>query len=210
LTQVRVPFARLPGWLDRFETRHPGCSWSNAGSEVVGTCPDGSTATVSVPFGAVSADDQSGRDARAALVEYSERQWRIGLLIVRRGGFAVALTSGTRVLESKVGRRHVQGRTKAGGWSQQRFARRRDNQARQAFDAATDHAARVLGTTDLDALAVGGDRLALSRVLADDRLTRLRGLPRVRLGAVGDPKPGIAERWIEQACSVSIVVADAE
>jgi hypothetical protein len=114
------------------------------------------------------------------------------------------------MLDCKISRRHVQGRTKAGGWSQQRFARRRDNQARQAFDAATDHAARILGTTDLDALAVGGDRLALSRVLADDRLTRLAGVPRVRLGSVGDPKPGIAERSIEQACSVSVVVVDAD
>ena len=50
-------------------------------------------------------------------------------------------------MESKVGQRHVQGRTKAGGQSQQRFARRRDNQARAAYEAAAEHAARILGAS---------------------------------------------------------------
>ncbi len=64
-----------------------------------------------------------------------------GVLLVRKGGFAVARLAGDRLAESKVGQRHVQGRTKAGGQSQQRFARRRDNQARDAYAAAADHAA---------------------------------------------------------------------
>ena len=68
-----------------------------------------------------------------------------GLLLVRKGGFAVARLAGERLVDSKVGQRHVQGRTKAGGQSQQRFARRRGNQARQAYEAAADHAARLLG-----------------------------------------------------------------
>ena len=68
-----------------------------------------------------------------------------GVLLVRKGGFAVARLAAERLVESKVGQRHVQGRTKAGGQSQQRFARRRDNQARQAYEAAADHAARILG-----------------------------------------------------------------
>ena len=67
------------------------------------------------------------------------------MLLVRKGGFAVARLAGDRIVESKVGQRHVQGRTKAGGQSQQRFARRRDNQARQAYEAAAEHAARILG-----------------------------------------------------------------
>ena len=66
------------------------------------------------------------------------------MLLVRKGGFAVAPPARLRIAESKVGQRHVQGRTKAGGQSQQRFARRRDNQARQAYEAAADHAARIL------------------------------------------------------------------
>ena len=64
---------------------------------------------------------------------------------MRKGGFAVARLEHGRLADSKVGQRHVQGRTKAGGQSQQRFARRRDNQARAAYEAAADHCARILG-----------------------------------------------------------------
>ena len=74
------------------------------------------------------------------------------------------------MVESKVGQRHVQGRTKAGGQSQQRFARRRDNQARQAYEAAADHAARILGPAASPALVTGGDHAAVDAVLADPRL----------------------------------------
>ena len=38
----------------------------------------------------------------------------------------------------------MQGTTRAGGWSQKRFARRRENQAHAAFADAADTAARVL------------------------------------------------------------------
>ena len=62
------------------------------------------------------------------------------MLLVRKGGFAIARLAAPTTTDSKVGQRHVQGRTKAGGQSQQRFARRRDNQARQAYEAAAEHA----------------------------------------------------------------------
>ena len=72
---------------------------------------------------------------------------------------------GSEVEESKVGQRHVQGRTKAGGQSQQRFARRRDNQARQAYEAAAEHAARIL--TGRMPVVTGGDHAAVEAVLSD-------------------------------------------
>src|SRR5215218_10968837 len=89
-----------------------------------------------------------------------------GVLLVRKGGFAVARLRSGDLVEHKIGQRHVQGRTKAGGQSQQRFARRRDNQARAAYEAAADHAARILGTR-VEALVVGGDRAAVEAVLTD-------------------------------------------
>ena len=94
------------------------------------------------------------------------RPTRWGVLLVRKGGFAVARLAGERIVESKVGQRHVQGRTKAGGQSQQRFARRRDNQARQAYEAAAEHAVRILGELPPAAAVVtGGDHSAVDEVL---------------------------------------------
>jgi hypothetical protein len=87
-----------------------------------------------------------------------------------------------------VGSRHVQGRTAAGGWSQQRFARRRAGQAAVAWAAAADDAARVLLGQDLQALVAGGDRAAVEEVLADPRLASLRALRTGRLLAVPDPR----------------------
>jgi hypothetical protein len=127
---------------------------------------------------------------------------------VRKGGFAVARLERDRLVDSKVGRRHVQGRTKAGGQSQQRFARRRDNQARQAFEAAADHAARVLGALPAEAPVVtGGDHGAVDEVLADPRLAHLTvvepWLP------VPDPRRDVLEEAVRDACSVRVDVHNA-
>jgi hypothetical protein len=108
---------------------------------------------------------------------------------------------------SKVGQRHVQGRTKAGGQSQQRFARRRDNQARQAYEAAADHAARIL-TGSLDALVCGGDRSAVDAVLTDPRLA---SFAQVRVDpwlAVPDPRRAVLDQAVADACATAITVTD--
>src|SRR5687767_3569589 len=101
---------------------------------------DGSSAQARLPFGA----GYEGPAEPAALAAAVQAPGTWGVLLVRKGGFAVARMQGPQMVASKVGQRHVQGRTKAGGQSQQRFARRRDNQAQAAYDAATDHAVRVL------------------------------------------------------------------
>jgi peptide subunit release factor 1 (eRF1) len=54
------------------------------------------------------------------------------------------VADGGRLTASKVDRQYVQGRTAAGGWSQQRFARRRDNQARAAAADGVDLVVRLL------------------------------------------------------------------
>jgi hypothetical protein len=128
------------------------------------------------------------------------------VLLVRKGGFAVARLAGDRITESKVGQRHVQGRTKAGGQSQQRFARRRDNQARQAYEAAADHAARLLGAGPLR-VVTGGDHAAVDEVLADPRLRRV--IVSGSWLAVPDPKRGVLEHAIADACSAQVEVTNA-
>jgi hypothetical protein len=127
------------------------------------------------------------------------------VLLVRKGGFAVARMGGVELLEHKVGQRHVQGRTKAGGQSQQRFARRRDNQARQAYEAAADHAARILGGTRL--VCTGGDHAAVDAVLADPRLSSVTvvepWLP------VPDPRRAVLDRAIADAQALRVEVTNA-
>ena len=105
-----------------------------------GVAEDGSHFAARLPF----ATSYAGPAEAGAFAAAAVAPGRWGVLLVRKGGFAVARLAGAEMVEHKIGQRHVQGRTKAGGQSQQRFARRRDNQARQAYEAAADHAARIL------------------------------------------------------------------
>ena len=113
------------------------------------------------------------------------------------------------MVEHKIGQRHVQGRTKAGGQSQQRFARRRENQARTAYDAAAGHAARVLGVPHtLDVLVTGGDRAAVTAVMEDPRLASLRDLVAGRWLPVPDPRRAVLDQAVLDAAAVEITVTD--
>ena len=99
----------------------------------------------------------------------------------------------------------MQGRTKAGGQSQQRFARRRDNQARQAFEAAAEHAARILGGL-AGPLVTGGDHAAVDEVLTDPRL---QGVTVVEPWlAVPDPRRGVLEQAVRDACAIRVEVVN--
>ena len=196
---IIVPAARLERWVTNFQGRHGLTALSVTGGALTGAAADGSTFAARLPFEASYAGlpDVGGFAAAATAPE----DW--GVLLVRKGGFAVARLAGEGMVSSKVGQRHVQGRTKAGGQSQQRFARRRDNQARQAYEAAADHAARLLG--DLRGpLVAGGDRSAVDEVLTDARLAGVQvvepWLP------VPDPRRGVLEQAVADARSVRVEV----
>ncbi len=201
MPDVLVPRARIRPWLANFEERHGTTALSVVGGSLHGEADDGSR------FDAVPPFDRSVLEATSEALELTAQppvDW--GILLVRKGGFAIARLEGDTIVDSKVGQRHVQGRTKAGGQSQQRFARRRDNQARAAYEAAADHAARIVPAVPL--LVVGGDHAAVTAVLEDPRL---RGSAAKVSGAfltVPDPRRGVLERAIRDACSVRIDVTN--
>ena len=199
---VLVPASRLERWVLNFNGRHGTTALGVVDGALTGAASDGSSFTARLPFGERYAGLPDAAGFAAAVV--APEEW--GVLLVRKGGFAVARLAGETTVESKVGQRHVQGRTKAGGQSQQRFARRRDNQARQAYEAAADHAARILAGTS-GPIATGGDHTAVDEVLADARLKGLHRdggwLP------VPDPKRGILEQAVLDALSVRVDVTNA-
>ena len=63
----------------------------------------------------------------------------IGLVLVHLGSYAVGICQGEKLISSKVGTGLVHGRHKKGGSSQQRFQRRRENQAREFLDRVCLH-----------------------------------------------------------------------
>jgi hypothetical protein len=202
MPDVLIPVDRLDRWVQNFETRHGATTLTVAAGRLAGQAEDGSTFLAEPPFGRTLDAPTVG-----ALVAACDPPADWGILLVRKGGFAVARLAGEQVVESKVGQRHVQGRTKAGGQSQQRFARRRDNQARAAYEAAADHAARLVADAAL--LVVGGDHAAVGAVLDDPRLRRVRDRVSSGFLTVPDPRRGVLEAAIADACSIRVGVTNA-
>ena len=188
-------------WVLNFNGRHGTTGLGVAGGSLTGAASDGSTFTARLPFG----EEYDGLPDAAAFAAAAEAPTRWGVLLVRKGGFAVARLKGTQLVEHKIGQRHVQGRTKAGGQSQQRFARRRDNQARQAYEAAADHAARILGGVRL--VVAGGDHAAVDAVLTDQRLSSVTVVDPWL--AVPDPRRAVLDQAILDAQSFAVDVTNA-
>ena len=132
----------------------------------------------------------------------------LGILLIRRGGYAVGLARGTAFADSKVGTRHVQSRTAAGGWSQQRFARRRGNQADELVRAVGEHTLRILPAGSVDALVVGGDRALVRAVLDDPRLAHLDALPRRELYDLPDPWRAVLVEALRRGRAVRVTIED--
>ena len=132
----------------------------------------------------------------------------LAVVLVRRGGYAVAHVDGTALVAHKVGTRHVQSRTAAGGWSQQRFARRRGNQADELVRAVVEHTLRVVPDGIPEALVVGGDKALVREVLADPRLAWLRTLPRREFHDIGDPRRAVLDDVVRRAVAVQVTIDD--
>jgi len=185
--RLEVVAERIGGWLDRFAGRHGPTSWTTDGTSVLVTAEDGAIARCEVPFPPLLMADQ---EPYGGLAAHACTDRRVGVLLVRSGGFAAGVFEGRRLVASKVGSRQVHGRSAAGGWSQHRFARRREGQVRVAQGAAADVAARILVpvATTLDAVVLGGDRRTVEAVMGDERLKPLRALAQERWLDVPDPK----------------------
>ena len=235
---IEVAPERLQRWVAGFGERHDGASVQTDGAVVVSaTGGDGATARFE-HFGHVP----------------------LGLVLVRRGGYAVGLAAavdgpgeragkgpgggkgprpglgadleevspgqgrtspGSRpvvLVASKVGTRHVQSRTAAGGWSQQRFARRRGNQADALVEAVAGHALRILLGGDASprrgapgiprGLVIGGDRALAAQVFEETGLRVLGDLPRRELYDLPDPKRAVLEEALRRGRAVRVTLTE--
>jgi hypothetical protein len=194
--RYEIPPDRLARWLDRWADEHGPVESTEIRPGRVTFTGAGGALDADPPFpplaGATGIRD--GFDPQP-LLDHAARERVIGVILVRLGGHAAGVFSGRRLVASKVGRRQVHARHRAGGSSQKRFARRREGQARVALEAAADVAARVLleHRRDLDAVVVGGDRRALAEVLEDPRLRPLGPLVSERVLDVPDPRLAVLQ-----------------
>jgi len=204
---VLVGPERLAGWLARFEARHGPVVCTAGAVAVVLSAADGACAECRVPFPPLPVDAAA---PYGGLVAHAVAERRVGVLLVRLGGHAAGVFAGSRLVAAKVGSRPVHGRSAAGGRSQQRFARRREGQARVALAAAADVAAATLVpvAASLDAVVLGGDRRAADAVLADPRLAPLRSLVVEHRLDVPDPRLRVLQQAPRQFRATRVRVTE--
>lgn len=211
---------RFPGWISSFAERHGvpalGASLTAVAAprdeSVTFAAPDGAIAECHPPFPAGWGARQ-GSSAGFTPAEYADAiaahalaPRTVGVLLVRLGGYAAGVFTGSppALAASKAGSRLVHGRSAAGGWSQHRFARRREKQAAEALQAAASAAAGVFGrwgvgprrsgdgeektAAGLDAVVLGGDKRTVAALRDDPRLVPYLDLAVERFLTVPDPK----------------------
>ncbi len=206
---VEVAPERVAGWFDRFADRHSGIARTDLEPDRVHVlAADGASATITVPFGPIAWTGSHSGLVIAPLVDHLLLPRRIGLLLVRLGGHSVGVSAAGKIETSRTDRRLVHGRSAAGGWSQHRFARRRQGQARQALSAAADDAADILvpQLSTLDAVFLGGDQRALDTLRTDRRLTPVFAVAEPRILDIPDPSRAVLEDAAQRALTIEIVV----
>lgn len=207
---VRTAFVsgeRLAGWVDRFGAAHGGFRISDDDDGVRLVAADGTIALLQAPW---PPDGRPGRgaDPLERLASVASQPRTAGLLLVRRGGYAVAVAREGTLLASKTGSGYVQSRTAAGGQSQQRFARRRANQADDLVEKVAAHAAAVFGGHSVESLAPGGDRTLAGLVMDHPVLRLYASVPRLDFLDVPDPNGAVMRKTAKDVCAVRIQVTD--
>ncbi|WP_380168200.1 acVLRF1 family peptidyl-tRNA hydrolase [Jannaschia sp. R86511] len=216
---LEVSPPRLPGWVARYVAARPGAVRAvvtSTGFDLVGD--DGSLASLGlleaggwdadVPEAAVEGASQVAPEPLAArLADEAGRSRTLLVCLVRRGGWSVGVVRDGRVLTGKTGRRYVQGTTAAGGWSQQRFARRRGGQTDKLADDASSALTRMMAQAPgATGVVVGGDRRLAESVLAG---TPAHALPVLGPIEVGEPRRADLDAAAARVLSVRVTVHDA-
>lgn len=203
---ISVAPERLGRWLTGFEERHGTITVSQDGGQVTLAAADGARAVITLQFGPPPVGDSPLDD----LVHHVAVEREVGALLVRKGGYAVGVFAGRELIRSKVGSSYVQSRTRAGGWSQQRFARRRENQAEKAYQSAANAAVSILLPTvdDLETIVLGGDRTGVEAVLADSRLSPVRAKASSHVLPVAEPRLSVLQAFPDQFLAVRIRLND--
>lgn len=204
---VVVPAARIERWLDTYGTRHGTGPVTADGDGVVVAGTDGARARLGLLWPGLVL----GTDPLADLVAAAHVRRRLGLIAVRADGHAVGIWDGEQVVGAKHRGHYVQSRTAAGGWSQQRFARRRENQAKHAYESAALDVATIIEplVATLNGVLAAGNPAAITAVLADSRCRRTAALaaerPLSRLELRATSREALAD-LVQRFLSVTIAI----
>lgn len=192
---------RLSGWVDRFVERHGAVTEAILSDMCLLMAADGAQARISIGWGGLPRKSPRTLDN---VIDHLTSEHRVGVLLARRASHAVGVYDGRKLTASKVGSHYVQSKTKAGGWSQQRYARRRSNQARDAASGAAEDLLNVVWErrSEWDWFVTGGEATAVRQVLL--RTPGLAALAPYRVLPTPDPRHAVLEAFPAQYRAVPI------
>lgn len=192
--EILVAPQRILKWIDGFDGRHRITDADFTTQGITVSAADGSVAACSFPTAVTQSEVLPAGDARTVIEHFGQRcqyPHRIAVIFARRGAFAVGVFDGSQLLASKVDTSYVQGRTAAGGWSQQRYARRRGKQAAQAISKAVEATHRVFATyqSSIEAVVGAGDKDTVAEIVKEPRLRWTASiLVSAHIGDVPEPR----------------------
>ena len=153
LEEISVPPDTIPQLEKVIEKSHAGgiVFWSGEGKYLV--LP---------PFPIVEKELRKGL-VTDSLISLLEKDYLIGIVLVRLGAYAVGVCRGETFVSSKVGTGNIHGRHKKGGSSAHRFERHRDKQIEYFFTRVCQRAREHLEphVKSLDYLIYGGARTTI-------------------------------------------------
>ncbi|WP_425861635.1 Vms1/Ankzf1 family peptidyl-tRNA hydrolase [Arthrobacter sp. TWP1-1] len=189
-----VPADRLPGWVARFSGAHGGLTATEDTDDgVMLRMHDGSVALLSPPW----PDDGRpgrGRDVVERLTSLALQERRLGIVLVRRGGYAVGIAVGGKLLAHKVGTASARSR---GG-----------DPGAAVVEKAVTEAGKVFSGQNFEYLATGGDTKLLAAVLSTPAMRPVAGRPQLAPLAVSDPNMAVLQKAAADFCSLRIQITD--
>ena len=143
----------------------------------------------------------------APLRSILEKDWKLGLILVRLGRYSVGVFQGDKLLAGKAGTGLVHARHHKGGSSANRFARHREKQMEYFFTRIEGHAREILGPylRTVDYIMYGGTRDTLLKMWKQCAFFEsLKPKTVDRLIALREPRRSTFEDALEEAYTSTV------
>lgn len=137
---------------------------------------EGRAVAVCPPFPFADDVSRSGFVA-SPLLRLLDREYVIGVALLRLGRYAVGVVRGNKLIASKTAGRYMKNRHRAGGQSQRRFERSRERLIRELYDKTCETANTVFEPyiDTIDHILLGGESSTLTGFIDRCRLLRDMG-----------------------------------
>lgn len=189
-----VPADRLTGWVERFAAAHQGIDVTEDTDDGVRLrLHDGSVALLAPPW---PDDGRPGRgtDLLARLASVGVQERRLGLVLIRRGGYAVGVAVAGKLVVHKVGT--VSSRSRGA------------DQAWAITQRTAQEAAKIFSGENFEYMGPGGDKALVEAVLASPLLRSHRNRPQLGALAVADPNMAVLQRAAVDFCAIRVQITE--